>query len=164
MKFLAAVLLLLPLASHAANAAYLRIFLMQPKEVMLQKLNGVDEMDQYVKEVERTINKEISALPEQQAWGFLVMAVREDGKVKAWVDTDDAVPATIATAMVNVAQKTKAFTVKNGAAVFSLGFALDGAELPVNKMPFPTEWKDVANCTNEDCAEKNIEEIVLKSW
>ena len=164
MKFLAAVLLLLPLASHAANAAYLRIFLMQPKEVMLQKLNGIDEMDQYVKEVERNINKEISTLPEQQAWGFLVMAVREDGKVKAWVDTDDAVPAAVAKAMLNVAQNTKAFTVKSGAAVFSLGFALDGAELPVNKAPFPTEWKDVANCTNEDCAEKNIEEIVLKSW
>lgn len=164
MKLIVAILLFIPLVSNAANAAYLRIFLMQPKEVMLEKLNGVDDMDRYVKEVERGINTKISSLPEQQAWGFLVMAVREDGKVKAWLDTDDAVPTDVANAMLNVAQNTKAFTVKNGAAIFSLGFALDGADLPVDKRPFPTEWKDIAKCTNEDCAEKNVEEIVLKSW
>ncbi len=164
MKFLAAVLLLLPIVSHAANAEYLKVFFMQPKQIMQEKLDSLDEMDRYVKEVERKINQEIASLPAAQSWGFLVMAVREDGKIKAWLDTDDAVPAEVAKTMVNIAQNTKAFPVKQGAVVFSLGFATDGAELPNNKMPFPTEWKAVAKCDNEDCADKSAEEIVLKSW
>lgn len=52
-------------------------------------MDGVDEMDRYVKEVEVTINQKLAALTTKPTWGFLVMAVREDGKIKAWVDTDD---------------------------------------------------------------------------
>ena len=72
MRFFAALLLMVPLMSHAANAEYLKIFLMQDKNIMLQKIDGVDEMDRYVKEVERNINKEISSLPASQTWGFIV--------------------------------------------------------------------------------------------
>ncbi|MGB4812029.1 MAG: hypothetical protein WBP13_06065 [Methylophilaceae bacterium] len=164
MRFIATLLLLFPLISHAANAEYLKIYLMQDKNLILGKMDGVDEMGRYVKEVERSINKEIAALPAAKTWGFIVIAVRDDGKIKAWLDTDDKVPADVAKAMVSIAETTKAFAVKKGAVIFSLGFATDGAELPVDKVPFPNEWKQVANCTNEDCAEKNAEEIVLNSW
>jgi hypothetical protein len=164
MRLIAALLLLLPLVSHAANAEYLKIHLMQDKKAMLDKMDGIDDMDRYMKEVERTINQKIATLPSAQSWGFLVIAVRQDGKIKAWLDSDDAVPADIAKEMVKVAENTKPFTVKDGAVVFSLGFATDGAELPVEKMPFPNDWKKVANCDNEDCTEVDAEEIVLKSW
>ena len=66
--------------------------------------------------------------------------------------------------MKTVAEETKAFTVKNGAVVFTLGFGIDGAALPENKMPFPNEWKKVAQCDNEDCKDLDTEAIVLKSW
>jgi len=169
MKQLAILSMLCSLAwsemSIAANAEYLKIYLMQPKNIILDKINGIDDMDRYVKEVEISINKKLAKIPRSStSWGFLVIAVRNDGKIKTWLDTDDAVPPAIASAMINVAESTKAFTVKNGAAVFALGFAVDGADLPVNKMPFPNEWKKVASCDNEDCKEKNAEEIVLKSW
>jgi hypothetical protein len=94
----------------------------------------------------------------------LVIAVRDDGKIKAWLDTDDAIPAAVASTMVSIAEGTKAFAVKKGAAVFALGFGVDGADLPIDKMPFPNEWKKVATCTNEDCKEKDAEDIVLKTW
>ena len=93
-----------------------------------------------------------------------MIAVRDDGKIKAWLDTDDAVPPAIISAMMSVAENTRAFAVKNGAAVFALGFGVDGADLPVDKMPFPNEWKKVASCDNEDCKDKDAEAIVLKSW
>ena len=99
MKFLAMLALLLPLACNAANAEYLKIYLMQPKNTMLNKMDGVDEMDRYVKEVEVTINQKLAALTTKPTWGFLVMAVREDGKIKAWVDTDDEVAPEVANIM-----------------------------------------------------------------
>jgi hypothetical protein len=151
--------------SSAANAEYLKIYLMQPKNIILEKMNGIDDMDRYVKEVEVNINKKLAEITSiSTSWGFLVIAVRDDGKIKAWVDTDDAVPPAVANAMLTVAESTKAFAVKTGAAVFALGFGVDSADLPIDKMPFPNEWKKVAQCTNEDCKEHDAEAIVLKSW
>jgi hypothetical protein len=151
--------------SLAANAEYLKIYLMQPKNIILGKLDGVDDMDRYVKEIEVNINKKLAEItPISTSWGFLVIAVRDDGKIKAWLDTDDAVPLAVANAMVSVAESTSAFTVKTGAAVFALGFGVDSADLPVDKMPFPNEWKKVVQCSNEDCKEHDAEAIVLKSW
>lgn len=169
MKYLMFLTMLLSLTwsgiSIAANAEYLKIYLMQPKQVILDKIDGVDDMDRYLKEVEVNINKKLAEItPVSTSWGFLVIAVRDDGKIKAWLDTDDAVPPAVASAMVNVAENTKPFAINQGAAVFALGFGVDGAELPIDKMPFPNEWKKVASCTNEDCKEQNAEEIVLKSW
>jgi hypothetical protein len=168
-KFLTFLMMLFSLAcpeiSLAANAEYLKIYLMQPKNIILEKLDGVDDMDRYVKEVEVNINKKLAEItPISTSWGFLVIAVRDDGKVKAWLDTDDAVPLAVANAMVSIAEGTKAFSVKTGAAVFALGFGVDSADLPVDKMPFPNEWKKVAQCSNEDCKEHDAEAIVLKSW
>lgn len=165
LKILSLLLTLFPLVCNAANAEYLKIYLMQPKNIILEKMNGVDDMDRYIKEVEVNINKNIAEItPSASAWGFLVIAVRDDGKIKAWLDTDDAVPPAIANTMVSIAENTKAFAVNKGAAIFALGFAIDGAELPADKMPFPNEWKQISNCINEDCKEKDAEEIVLSTW
>ena len=165
MKLLTLLMMLFPLACNAANAEYLKIYLMQPKNILLEKIGNVDDMDRYVKEVEVTINKKLAEITTSAtSWGFLVIAVRDDGKIKAWLDTDDAVPPAIISAMMSVAENTRAFAVKNGAAVFALGFGVDGADLPVDKMPFPNEWKKVASCDNEDCKDKDAEAIVLKSW
>ncbi|NOS97774.1 MAG: hypothetical protein HOP25_04810 [Methylotenera sp.] len=169
MKYLSFLIMLFSLSysatSSAANAEYLKIYLMQDKKIILEKINGVDDLDRYVKEVEVNINKKLAEItPAATSWGFLVIAVRDDGKIKAWLDTDDAVPPAVASAMISVAESTKAFNVKTGAAIFALGFGVDGADLPIDKMPFPNEWKKVASCDNEDCKEKNAEEIVLKSW
>jgi hypothetical protein len=168
-KFLTFLIMVFSLAwsgiSNAANAEYLKIYLMQPKNIMLKKIDGMDDMDRYVKEIEVNINKKLSGISSTStSWGFLVIAVREDGKIKAWLDSDDVVPPAVATAMVSVAENTKAFAVKNGAAVIALGFGVDGATLPADKMPFPNEWKKVAQCTNEDCQEHDAETIALKSW
>lgn len=164
LKFAVFLALLAPLAGHASNAEYLKIYLMQPKEIILQKINGVDGLDRYIKEVETTINQKIAKSVLAQSWGFLVIAVRHDGKIKAWVDTDEEISPEITSAMIAVATHNKGFEVKEGVVIFALGFALDGAALPENKMPFPNDWKKVAKCVNEECKETNAEEIVLKSW
>jgi hypothetical protein len=157
-------MMLLPLAGNAANAEYLKVILMQPKPVMMAKMDGIDGLDQYVKAVEVNINKKIAEMAPAPAWGFLVFAVREDGKIKAWVDTDDNIPPAVSSAMIEVAESTKSFSVKAGAVVFALGFGVDGAGLPVEKMPFPVEWKKISNCTNEDCMQIDTESVALKAF
>jgi hypothetical protein len=163
MRIFVFLMMLFPLLCNAANAEYLKVYLMQPKQVMLPKMNSIDDMDRYVKEVEVNINKKIAESSAAPAWGFLVIGVREDGKIKAWVDTDDNISPAISSAMISVAESTKSFAVKTGAIVFALGFGLDGAALPEEKRPFPNEWKNLTNCTNEDCMQIDTESVVLKS-
>jgi hypothetical protein len=156
--------MLLPMLSHAANAEYLKVYLMQPKPVMMSKMNGIDDMDRYVKEIEVSINKKLAEMPSNPAWGFIVVGVREDGKIKAWVDTDDNISPAVSSAMLDVAENTKSFAVKSGAVVFSLGFGINGAALPEEKSPFPNDWKKISGCNNEDCLQVDTEAVVLKSF
>jgi len=164
MKIFAFLLLLLPLVSNAAQANYLMIKYMQPKVMLEERLDSVDGLAQYIKQVEVDINKKISETSSTQTWGFLVIAVRADGKIKAWMDSDVEVSPEITKSMLDVAQNTQAFSVNKGAVVFAIGFDIGDVGLQPYTMPFPNEWKKVAACTNEDCDNKNIEEIVLKSW
>ena len=76
MRVFAFLLMLLPLACSATQANYLMIKMMQPKEVILQKMNGVDGMSQYIKQIEVNINQKLSSVESTASWGFLVIAVR----------------------------------------------------------------------------------------
>lgn len=164
MKFFAFLLLLLPLVSNAAQANYLMIKYMQPKLAMEERLDNIDGIAKYIKQVEVDINKKISETPSMPTWGFLVIAVREDGKIKAWIDSDVEVSPEITKSMIDVAQNTQAFLVNKGAIVFTIGFDIGNIGLPPLTMPFPVEWKKVAACTNDDCLNVDVEDIVLKSW
>lgn len=164
MRLLAFFLLLFPLVLNAAQANYLMIKYMQPKEALEERLDGVDGLAKYIKQIEVDINKKISETSAVQTWGFLVIAVRQDGAIKAWMDSDAEVSPEITKSMIDVAQNTKAFPVNKGAVVFAIGFDLGNVGLPPYTMPFPSEWKKIAACTNEDCDKKDVEDVVLKSW
>lgn len=164
MRIFAFLLLLLPVISNAAQANYLMIKYMQPKETLEERLNGVDDLAKYIKQVEVNINQNISETRSTQTWGFLVIAVRDDGKIKAWIDSDAEVSPEISKLMIDTAQNAQAFSVNKGAVVFAIGFDIGNIGLPPYSMPFPNEWKKVAACTNEDCDKKEVEEIILKTW
>lgn len=164
MKVFALLLMLFPLACSATQANYLMIKLMQPKEVIEAKIDGIDGMSQYIKQVEVDINKQLANIEATQSWGFLVIAVRNDGKIKAWIDTDVEIPPSIANTMIDIAKNSKSFSVNAGAVVFAIGFDIGDVGLPPYTMPFPNDWKKVANCTNDDCQNKDVESIVLSTW
>lgn len=164
MKKLVWLLLFLPALSQAAQVDYLMIKLMQPNKVIEAKTGPVDEMSRYIRQVEVGINNKLAKVPAKNGWGFLVIAVREDGKVKAWVDTDDDIPGFVSETMLSVAQSIRSFKVKTGAVVFALGFGINGGSLPPNTLPFPSEWKRKSLCDNEACMEVDIERLVLETW
>jgi hypothetical protein len=163
-KALVFFLMLVPFACSAAEIDYLKINLMQQRELILQKMDGIEGMSRYIKATEVDIHKKLSGLDAAPAWGYLVIAVRNDGKIKAWVDSDDQIAPPVQKTMIDVAEGTQSFHVKSGAVVFALGFGINGADIPPNVMPFPDEWKRISKCRNEACQDQSAEEIVLKSW
>lgn len=164
MKFIAMLLMLFPLAASATDIEYLMIKMMQPKIATMKKVGNIEGMAKYIKQLEIDIREKLSTVESNANWGFLVIAVRNDGKIKAWLDSDDEVPPTVSKTMTSMAETRSGFTVKDGAVVFALGYAINGAPLPTEKMPFPVEWKKISGCNNEDCQGVDVEEVVLKSW
>ncbi len=164
MKYIAMLLMLFPLAASASDIEYLMIKMMQPKIATMKKVGNIEGMAKYIKDLEIDIKEKISGVESNANWGFLVIAVRNDGKIKAWLDSDDEVPPALAKIMTNMAESRTAFPVKDGAVVFALGYGVNGAPLPTEKMPFPVEWKKTSGCDNEDCQAVDAEEVVLKSW
>lgn len=164
MKMLVWLVLLLPTLAHAAQVDYLMIKLMQPNKVIEAKTGPVDDMGRYIKQVETEINKRLSKVAASDGWGFLVVAVRDDGQIKAWIDTDLTLPVAVTETMIFVAQSTRGFKVKSGAVVFALGFGVNGGGLPPNTLPFPVEWKQRTACKNEDCMVVDVERLVLATW
>lgn len=163
MKFFALLAMLFPMVASAADIEYLTINLLQPQAVIMKKVGNIEGLSTYVKKIETDIRSKLASSDTQSAWGFLVIAVRDDGKIKAWLDTDDAVAADTAKTMVDIAENTAGFAVNNGAVVLALGFGIGGVALPQDKVPFPTDWKTLSKCTNEDCQQQDIEALVLQS-
>jgi hypothetical protein len=163
MKFFAFLVMLFPMAASAADIEYLTINLLQPNNVIMKKIGNIDGLSTYVKKIETDIRSKLSSSDTQSAWGYLVVAVRNDGKIKAWLDTDDAVAADVAKTMVDIAESTTAFAVNDGAVVLSLGFGIGGTAIPPQVLPFPAEWKKLSKCNNEDCRQQDVEALVLQS-
>ena len=157
-------ILLFPLTCAATEIEFLTIHLMQPRHVVERKTDGIEGLSTYIKTVEKRIIKRLSDKKTSPTWGYLVMAVRDDGKINAWIDSDDQVPEPVERIMLDTARNTKAFTVKKGVLVFALGFATNGASTPVGLSPFPEAWKKAVNCKNDDCRGKDIEAVVMKAW
>ena len=164
MKFIAMLLMLFPLAASATDIEYLMIKMMQPKIATMKKVGNIEGMAKYIKQLEIDIREKLSTVESNANWGFLVIAVRNDGKIKAWLDSDDEVPPALSKTMTSMAETRSGFPVNDGAVVFALGYGINGAPLPTEKMPFPVEWKRTSGCNNEDCQEVDVEEVVLKSW
>ena len=161
MKTLALILMLIPAACGAAEIDYLKINMMQPRALILQKMDGIAGMSNYVKAVETKIHSSLSKVDSMPVWGYLVIAVRQDGKIKSWIDSDEEISPVVQQIMQDAAKSTRAFHVKAGAVIFALGFGINGADIPPEIMPFPDEWKKVSQCQAEECKNQNAEEIVL---
>ncbi|MEY3744310.1 MAG: hypothetical protein RLZZ541_1365, partial [Pseudomonadota bacterium] len=95
MKFIAMLLMLFPLVASATDVEYLMIKMMQPKIATMKKVGNIEGMAKYIKQLEIDIREKLSTVESNANWGFLVIAVRNDGKIKAWLDSDDEVPPTL---------------------------------------------------------------------
>ncbi|MCX7627532.1 MAG: hypothetical protein N2Z69_03865 [Methylophilaceae bacterium] len=164
MKKILWLLLFLPTLSQAAQVEFPLINLIHPTRRVEAKTGPVDDMRRYIREVKTEISAQLANVQANPGWGFLVIAVREDGRIKAWLDTDDVLPSVVTQTMVSVAQSTEGFRVKSGAVVFALGFGINGGNIPLFTQPFPVEWKKAAACENHDCLRVDVERLVLETW
>jgi hypothetical protein len=141
---------LLAVAATAAQAVepleQLDVVLLQPGTLIEKRVDGgADAMADYLKRLGEAATEAMRANPQQiPSAGFIVVAVRPEGKAHAWFDFKPALGEKTTAALSHVVETVPPTPVKSGDVVFALRVSLWGAKPPATVAPAPPEWKEAA--------------------
>ena len=137
-------------AAHAAFAVEpLRqhdVVLLQKGDLIAQRLDGgTDAMAAYLKTLGTAVTDAMRANPQQiPSAGFIVVALRPEGKTHAWFDFKPSLSEKTTAALSHAVESVPPTPVKSGDVVFALRVSIWGAKPPTAYAPAPQEWKDAA--------------------
>lgn len=170
---LASVLLTCAALAQAAEVRFGQLYFFQPEDVLQAKQIKNDEIARYSNKVQSFIWKALKKANVDTTSGYLVMAVRDDGKTAAWLDMEPAVSEAVENDILTAAKKIQAFSVARGTVVFAIKMTLESPkwyDLQFNKVPpqqttrkkpTPQAWEEaIKKIGNTD----NIEDIVNAAW
>lgn len=139
-----------PAAASPAALTHFNLVLLQPSQVLEQRVADVDAMAEYVKAVEAAARSAVIKSGAQQAvGGFIVVAVRPGGRSNVWLDFDAMLDLALTQHISTAVKAVKPFEVSQGAVVFALKVATWGAKATKRVAPAPPEWKALARNGSE---------------
>lgn len=161
-------LALLAPAARAAQAAPMaapltnfNVVLLQPSDVLEQRVASVDAMAEYIRQVEAAARDAVVASGAQQAvGGFIVVAVRPGQQAKVWLDFDALIDLEMKRQLVERVGAVKPFEAKDGPVVFALKVATWAGKPSKRSLPAPIEWKRA----NEGGQPREVGELVERLW
>ncbi len=164
MKLLLSFMLLVtPCFTWAADVEFHMIRFFDPPPVVKQRVNDTAALGAYLKKSQAVVRQKMKSYKLAPSAGFLVLAVRADGRTNAWLDMVEPVPHEVETAVIKAAKKVAPFAVKSGTVLVALDMTINGGLIPENVSPYPQEWLDYAdNC--HACGELDAETIVSRIW
>lgn len=162
-RLLSSVLLMLPCLTWAADVEFHMIRFFDTTPVVKHRVNDTAALGEYLKKSQSAVRQKMKDYKIAPSAGFLVLAVRADGRTNAWLDMVQPVPKEIETAVIKTARKIAPFPVKSGTLLIALDMTINGGFIPENVSPYPQEWLDYAN-TCKACGELDAETIVSKVW
>jgi len=146
-------LLLAVLALAAASAAQAveplvqhDVVLLEKGEIIDQRVDGgSDAMAAYLKQLGQAVTETMRAHPSQiPTAGFIVVAVRPEGRTRTWFDFKPALSDATTAALTHTVETTPTLTVKSREIVFALRVSIWSDKPPKAYAPAPQEWKDAA--------------------
>lgn len=162
-RLLPVILLMLPCLSRAADVEFHMIRFFDPTPVVKQRVNDTTALGEYLKKSQAAVRQKMRDYRLAPSAGFLVLAVRADGRTNAWLDMVQPLPKKVEIAVIKAARKIAPFPVKSGTLLVALDMTINGGFIPENVSPYPQEWLDYANNCHA-CGELDAETIVSKVW
>ena len=122
------------------------IVLLQPGTLIEKRVEGgADAMADYLKRLGEAATAAMRDNPQQiPSAGFIVVALRPEGRAHAWFDFKPALSDKTTAALTRVVESVPPTPVKSGDIVFALRVSVWGAKPPSAYAPAPQEWKDAA--------------------
>ena len=122
------------------------VVLLQKGDVIDQRVDGgSDAMAAYVKTLGAAVTEAMRAHPAQiPSAGFIVVAVRPEGRTHTWFDFKPALADATTAALAQAVEATPALPVKSREIVFALRVSVWSDKPPKAYAPAPQEWKDAS--------------------
>lgn len=161
MKLLAVVFLWISTACLAAEGKVGAIVLLQPDFEFRAKRVEARSLADYLKSAQAEIltGIKVAALPRSS--GFVVIAVRDNGESRIWLDMTPAWSDADSELVVAAVRKVPAFSVANGDVVFALKLSIDGAEETSRPTPMPRAWHIAMKNASQPL---HVEQVVGLVW
>jgi len=134
-------------AAHAVEPLVQHdVVLLEKGDVIEQRVDGgSDAMATYIKQLGTAVTDAMRAHPAQiPSAGFIVVAVRPEGRTRTWFDFKPALAQPTTVALANAVDRTPPMTVKNREIVFALRVSVWSDKPPKAYAPAPQEWKDAS--------------------
>jgi len=150
------------LALAAEPLAKLGVVLLQPSDVLEQRVPSVDVMADYIKAVEAAAREAVrNGGVRQSTSGFIVIAVKPGLKSKVWLDFDTLVDPETSRQLIARVTAVEPFEARNGAVVFAVKVSMwDGRESH-RIAPSPPEWKAA---TRQAGRQLDIDSMIERVW
>ena len=159
-----AALALAVVAAHAVEPLVQHdVVLLQKGDIIEQRVEGgSDAMAAYIKTLGEAVTEAMRAHPAQiPSAGFIVVAVRPEGKTRTWFDFKPALAEPTTVALANAVAKTPALPVKSREIVFALRVSVWSNQPPKAYAPAPQEWKDA---TKDMHPKPDVDTLVDMVW
>ncbi|WP_295752181.1 hypothetical protein [Undibacterium sp.] len=163
MKRLLCALLFLMWATlaQAAQPRFDEVVFFQTEQAMLQKEVKFDEVARFSRKLQSNIWNALKKAKLPVGNGYVVIAVRSDGQVGAWLDMEPALHEYYENEVLQAAMKTPPFFVAEGSVVFGLKMAIDTPKHTSKAKPDPKEWQAARKKLGNTA---DIEAVVQAAW
>jgi hypothetical protein len=154
-------LLMLTGLSHAAQPRFDEVFFFQTEQALLEKQVKFEEVAKFSNKLQSNIWNALKKADMPVSNGYIVVAVRSDGQVAAWLDMQPALHEYYDYQVVEAAMKTPPFFVAEGVVVFGIKMAIDTAKHTRKIKPEPAQWAAARKKLGNPV---DIEQLVLSLW
>lgn len=158
-------ILLLPfLISQSAQAAVTRfdsVYFFQSEEVLLQKKVVFKDVARFSRQMQSRVWNVLKKVDMKPTNGYLVVAVRSDGEIMAWLDMKPVLHEYYEYEIVESIRKMQPFNVDSGFVVFGIKMAVETAKHTQQAIPEPAAWKAAKKVISDP---DDIEELMFEVW
>jgi hypothetical protein len=162
MKLLIASLLLLFASfSQAAETRFDEVYFFQPEQVLKDKQVNFQDFARFTRAVQSAAWKALKKVKLPPSSGYLVVAVRADQKIAAWLDMEPALHEYYDASVTEAVGKLRPFAVSEGVVVFGIKMSIDTPVFTSKARPQPKDWKEALKTASDP---DDIEAVVQAAW
>ncbi len=165
---LGSLLLMFTSLLHAAEPRFDAVYFFQSETALQEKQVNFEDVARFSRKMQSNVWNALKKASMPNSNGFLVVAVRADGEISAWLDMEPALHEYYADQVVEAVKKVAPFAVAQGVVVFGIKMLIDTPKFMTDRTkhtarskPSVKEWKAAqAKLADPD----DIDELMLAVW
>lgn len=165
---LSSLLLIFASLVNAAEPRFDSIYFFQSEKTLVEKQVNFEDLARFSRKMQSNVWNAIKKINMPNSNGFLIVAVRADGDISAWLDMEPPLHEYYDNQVVEAVKKVPPFAVAQGAVVFGIKMLIDTPKFMADRTkhtarskPSVKEWKAaISKLANPD----DIDELMLAVW